>query len=218
MMNMVRTAVCLIEGDSINDPALPYVAFAGTRLRIDSAYMAPTATGSYRRPIWVNKAFTGSTTTDVKNRITGGELAANAFTHGFFHMGINDADTAVPLATTQANCTAIKAACLAAGMQMLVGGPLCFGERSPTGQNPNDAAIDAIDAAMAVIFAGPNVTYFSPRTGIYAVQEPISNTPLPGAPSNILTHLVPAAGNGLHCNPGGAKFYTLQTTPLISFS
>lgn len=213
MMTMTRNAVCLIEGDSINDPALFYIAFAGLKATVDSFYMAPSGT-SYRRPAWVNKAFTGSTTTTVAGRLAT-ELAANAYTNVFIHIGINDADTGVALATSQTNCNTIKAACASAGVQLLVVGPLCFGEKWPTGQNVNDTAIDALDVAMAAIFAGANNTYVSARTGIYAIQEPISNTPGPGVAQNILTH-IDGGGKGLHCNPGGAPFYTKLVTPLVS--
>lgn len=211
-----RNMVALIEGDSINDPTLFYVAFSGLRVAIDSFYNSPSGS-SYRRPTWVNHAVSGTTTTNVAGRIAA-DLAVNAYTHVFLHIGVNDAQLGVPLATTQANCNTIKAACASAGVQLFVVGPLCDGEKWPTGQNAFDASLDAIDAAMATIFSGANITYISSRTNIYAVQEPIFNTPGPGAPSNIITHLIAASGPGLHPNQGGQTFYTKLCLPLISFT
>jgi GDSL-like Lipase/Acylhydrolase family len=217
MMTIPRTAICLIEGDSINDQTLPYISYAGLRATIDSAFAKPSTPGDYRRPVWVNKAVTGQTSTNIASRIAG-DLAANAYTHVFGHWGINDVNTGIPLATSQANNIAIKAACASAGCQLIVAGPLCFGEKWPTGQNVNDAAIDALDAAMAAIFVGAGNTYASTRAAIYTVQEPINNLPAPGAASDILTQFVAGSpGNGLHCNAGGAQFYTKLLTPLVTF-
>lgn len=210
MINLQRTSTILLMGDSINDRALPYQALNGVRYEIDSKYMRPF-NGSFRRPTFVITAASGSTIANVA-AVVAAQLAINRFSHLFVDAGINDAQTGVLLATSLGGVTTICNAAAAAGCPVLWVGPRCFGEKFPTGQNPADAAIDALDNVTtgipSIVTLNPNNVYVSTR-GIYTAQEPLLNLPAPGVTSGILT-FGPVA-QGLHPNAG----YSRLTTPLV---
>ena len=206
MIPVTRNFLGLIEGDSTNDLSLPYQVLNQVKAQVDSFYMSPSGT-NWRRPAWVNKAVTGTTSSSVAGRIVA-DLAQNPYTHCFCMIGINDSQTGpVSQATSMANMAAIATACKNAGVILVVIGPFCNGEKSPTGQNSLDTTNPGIDlfngGAPAQVAANqPNSVYIDVRTLIWAKQEPILNAAQ--ANSGALCAFVAASGPGIHPNPLGA--------------
>lgn len=206
MITLTRNSCVLLMGDSINDRASPYQALNGVRYAIDSNYMQPS-NGSFRRPTFVITAASGALISTVAAAVAG-QLALNRFTHLFVDVGVNDAQTGVALGTSQSGCTTILNAAAAASCPVLWVGPRVYGEKWPTGQNPADTALDALDAALNVLVsANANNVYVPTRASLLAL-EPTLNLPAPGVTSGILTW---TAAQGIHPHAGFSKV----TTPLV---
>lgn len=101
---ITRTSFLMRDGDSLNDPNLPYQAQNGVIGEIQSAQIVPVG-ASYRRMNQVNYAHSGDTTTQMLAKVTNASL--NAITHYMGQGGINDVQLGVPLATSISNVTAI---------------------------------------------------------------------------------------------------------------
>lgn len=218
MLTVTRASHILIEGDSINDQALQYQCMNATLAWIDSNYLVPSG-NAWRRPTHVNKSVTGQSTTSIAGRIVA-DIATGVFTHVLLQIGINDSQLSISQATSIANANTILTACRNAGLPGIWIGPLCNGEKWPTGQNALDLTnpgIDLLDNALATLVPTyPGWSYISTRKLVYAVAEPTLN---PGQlNSGVLTGLVAASGPGLHPNPSGAALITPLVQAQIAFA
>jgi hypothetical protein len=194
------------DGNSLNDPTLPYQAQNGVVGQIQSAQIVPVG-ASYRRMNQVNYSHTGDTTTAMESRKT--NAALNAITHYMGQGGINDVQLGVPLATSEANVQSIMTYMSGRGIGGWWVGLWALGELYPAGANPFDAAIAAWEAAITpIVNATPGFEYVSVRT-TWATQEPIFNVPgPPGVSSGILCVPAPAPPFGIHFNPTGNRLIT----------
>lgn len=146
----------------------------------------PPTVADTKPPQTYNLGINGSTTAQLAARIAADIAAVPGATAFLCHIGINDSRTAVLVSTTLTNLTTVDSALVAAGItKKFLSGPLCNGEKWPTGQNDVtiDAAIESLDAALVTWAAAHGWTYVSQRQAVYAVQEPLTNTPGPGATS-----------------------------------
>jgi len=197
-MNLTRTSRVLVEGNSISalrnvgdTENLQYQWWYLQKLRADAAY------GPVAHPAWIDMAIDGSLLSTIAARIVA-EVALYLPTHFLVEAGVNDANTAVPLATSHANAVTILNA--SAGNPGVWLGPMCIGEKWPSGQNnaTKDAAIDALDADLAALIAAsyPAWTYVSART-LWGAFEAANNLPGPGiTPFQLTTDGVHPTGLG----------------------
>ncbi len=247
-MNVVRTDKFLILGDSIADPAFTFQIFLPMTAQIVGHYAGTGAVfgdvlanpaGGVRPPTFVNCAVTSQTTNEILAGLAA-NLALNpgSYTGVIIGTFINDAALinagSMTLADLQNNLTAIYSACASAGItKALAVGPLCDGEKYPTGQNGAiDTAIDNVNSTLTTFIptlaSGGIATseYVDLRTTVYAVQEPIYNTLAngyanpPGLADGPLCIPVIAPGviPGLHPNAFGRSFCTTEIMKKVTFT
>lgn len=243
-MNIVRTDVFMEEGDSIVDPAYPYQSNYCIKQRIVGHYANPTGApyndgppaypaGGLRAPVFVNCAISGSTTNEILARMPA-NLAKNAYTGLWINDGVNDGalirDGSMTMKQFTDNVTAIYA--LAKGAGMTKGfwtGPMCNGEKYPSGQNTagEDPFLDDIDAELAALipsFAGGGFTSdYVPTRAAWALLEPQFNTAANGyADPHGLTNgplctplISPSTIEGLHQNRTGCMYINIEQSKKI---
>lgn len=172
-----------------------------------------TVVSGRRPPAFYNTATNGAQISTVAGRVN--LIASKNATKCIFVIGVNDVISSIALNTSLTNLVTVLNASAGAGLPTLVAGPLCIGEKWPTGQNANDAALDALDAGMASTCAGyANAIYLSLRTLLYAAQEPKLNTPSPGTQSGPLTK---PDGLFVHGNSLARVFYRDLILSKLSF-
>jgi hypothetical protein len=198
------------DGDSLNDPTLPYQAQNGVLGQMRSAQIVPVG-ASFRRFNQINYSHAGDTTIQMEAKKT--NAASNAITHYMGQGGINDVQLGVPLGpgagSSINNVTSIMNYMHGRGIGGWWIGNWCLGEFYPAGANPFDAAIAAWEAAIAPIVNGtPGFEYVSIRP-TWSAQEPIFNVPgPPGVSSGVLCVPAPAPPFGIHFNPTGNRLIT----------
>jgi hypothetical protein len=168
-------------------------------------------------PLSWNEAVAGYTTQALALNIAAYIAKYPLTTIWLIHVGINDVLTSVPPANSVSSLGVVLDAIQATGAVALVDGPLCAGEKYPTGQNAFDTGIDALDAAFAAKVATyPGFAYVSLRTAVYAVEEPLLNTAANGFSDpngDFLGPLTKPNSNAVHpigTQVGGGTYFCAQ--------
>lgn len=181
------------DGDSISDPAFQYQIFALMQLRFCAKYGGNS---------WVNTAVNGSTLTQIQARV-----ATNVpkFRPTIFvgHMGVNDPRTGADLTTVSVpKFTSILDLTAGAGIRTYIAGPALNGEKSD-GSNPTDAALLALDNAMADVAARYSLCTYRSLLKVFRALELVTNLPPPGTASGFYCRPDPTPG--VHFNSEGRR-------------
>lgn len=198
---------CLIDGDSISDPALPYQCWKPTQIAADFVFRPggqPSASRnvagaqfpSSRGPSWASYATDGALLSTINGRIAA-EVTAFQPDKIFIHAGINDIHNGVALATSQTNFTGIMDKTAGIGKPTLFVLPFYW--------DALDATIVTFNAAMAVIAAG------------YASCTCIDAYALMSASTNKVTYTTPDSVLA-HYNGTGRAAFAAMVAPHITYS